>query len=100
MDADARRALRTIHRCIEAGRFRLTAHFRQRMAERGIVWPDLLAIVDGPAEVKADGADDWGRARWIMSGEAANGEPVDLVCVLDRNDAGELVVFITIYWKG
>ncbi len=100
MDADAKRALRTIRRCIEVGRYRLTAHARRRLAQRGMVWPDVLAIVDGPAQVKADGADDWGRARWMISGEAPDGLPLELVCVLDRDDAGELVVFITIYWEG
>jgi hypothetical protein len=99
MNPEARNALRTIQRCISAGRYELATHFRQRMAQRGMLWPDVLATVDDPASVQADGADDWGRARWIMAGTAADGLPLELVCVLDRTDTGELVVFITIYWK-
>jgi hypothetical protein len=99
MDAQARNALRTIRRCIEAGRYELKSHFHERMALRGILWADVLAIIDDPADVRADGEDDWARPRWIVNGEGADGLPVEVVCVLDRDEAGSLVVFITIYWK-
>jgi hypothetical protein len=35
MDAEARRALTVIRKCIDEERFRLLPHFRQRLAERG-----------------------------------------------------------------
>jgi len=100
MNAEARSAVRTIRRCIAGGRFQLKAHFARRMDQRGMTWADVLAMVDSPADVRADGVDDFGRDRWIVSGEAMDGLTVELLCVFDRDEAGELVVFITLYWKG
>lgn len=99
MNKAARDALSAIGRCLEADRIRLTLHFRVRLAERGVLWPDVLTVFDKPDMAKADGFDDAGRARWIVGGKAADGEAIKLVCAVGRDDAGELTVFITAFWE-
>jgi hypothetical protein len=99
MKTDARNALRTIRRCLAAGRYRLTRHFRVRLAERGAFWADMAAVIDAPASVKGDGLDDAGRSRWIVRGKAADGAAMGLVCAIGRDDAGELTVFVTAFWE-
>jgi len=97
MDAKACRALRTIRRCVEAGRYRLVLHFMQRMDERGLFWPDVAAVLDKPTDVRDGGPEHWGRPKWIVTGRSAAGDELELVCVLDKDDRGKLVVFITLY---
>lgn len=97
MDAKARRALSTIRRCVAARRYRLLVHFAQRMDERGLFWPDVLAILDEPLDLRDGGADRWGRPKWIIAGKSACGDNLELVCVLDRDQRGHAAVFITIY---
>ena len=99
MKPEARRALQTIRRCVATDRVRLTQHFRVRLTERGLVWPDLLTVMAEPADVKADGHDDWSRPRWIISGDAADGLAVKLVCVIGHDATGKLAVFITMHWE-
>lgn len=97
MDAKGRKALFVIRRCVAARRYRLLAHFTQRMDGRGLFWPDVAAILNDPADVRSSGSDRWGRPKWIIAGKSACGEKLELVCVLDRDDRGNLTVFITIY---
>ncbi len=97
MDPHARNALSTVRRCIAAGRVVLFQHFTRRLDQRGMFWPDVLAVFDDPDSVRADGFDDWGRARWIVSGAAADESPIDVVCLIDRDAKGELTLFVTIY---
>ena len=97
MDAKARKALTVIRQCVEAGRFRVLPHFRQRMAERGLVWPDVLVVLDDPTDVRGNGMDRYDRPKWIVAGSAADGIPIEIVCVLDRDEQGNVTVFITIY---
>lgn len=97
MDAPARQALKIIRQCVDAERYRVLPHFRQRMAQRGLVWPDVLAVLDDPAEVRSDGQDRYHRPKWIVSGKAPDGVPVEFVCVIDEDEQGNLTVFITIY---
>jgi hypothetical protein len=97
MNAEARRALLTIRTCVAADRIQVLPHFRQRMGERGLVWPDVLAILDDPHAVRGQGRDRYERPKWLVSGDAADGEPIEIVCVLDENERGEITVFITIY---
>jgi hypothetical protein len=98
MDAKARRAITSIRRCIDDERYMLLSHVVQRMDERGLVWPDLLAIIDAPSLVQSDGEDDWARPRWLISGPCATSETVTLVCVIGVDARGEKVVFITMHW--
>ena len=97
MTTTARKALNAIRRCVAAGRYKLLEHFIQRMDERGLFWPDVLAIIDGPADVCAGGREKWGRPKWIVAGRSAAGDSLELVCVLDTDEHGNLTVFITIY---
>ena len=97
MDSNSRRALRTIRRCVKSGQYRLLVHFTQRMDERGLVWADILAVLDRPEDVRDGGPERFGRPQWIVSGKAANELPIEMVCVLDEDERGKLTVFITIY---
>jgi len=97
MDAKARRALRTIRGCVRSERYIVLPHFTQQMDRRGLFWPDVLAVLDDPAEVKAQGFDRFSRRKWILTGTAADGLGVEIVCVLDVDERGEVTVFITIY---
>jgi hypothetical protein len=97
MDAPSRKALATIRKCVRAERFILLAHFRRRMTERGLIWPDILAILDAPVSVRRQGEDDLGREKWLVRGIAADGLDIEMVCVLDVNDEGDLTVFTTLF---
>jgi len=99
MDKTARQALATLRRCIATDRIRLTQHFRTRLTERGVLWADVLSLFDEPSEAREDGVDDHGRARWIVSGEAADGTAMGVVCAIGRDRAGELTVFVTAFWE-
>jgi hypothetical protein len=99
MTSAARQALNLIRACVEAERFVLTTHFIERMDERGVVWPDLLTALETSSEVRFDGPDDAGRDKWLVAGLAADGLDVELVCVLDEDEFGHAVVFITVYWE-
>jgi hypothetical protein len=67
------------------------------MDERGLFWPDLLAVLDAPADVRDGGTESWGRPKWIVAGRLAGDVPLELVCVLDRDEDGQLTVFVTVY---
>lgn len=98
MDQPSRRALGQIRACVAEGRYRVLRHFTRRMDQRGLFWSDVLAVLDAPSRVRSAGDDDHGRPKWIIEGEAGDGLPLGIVCVLDRNDADELTLFITAYW--
>ncbi|MCL4209889.1 MAG: DUF4258 domain-containing protein [Phycisphaeraceae bacterium] len=99
MNTNATRAHSTIRRCIEAERFRLSEHFAKRMDDRGLFWADVLAAIDAPTRFEPDGFDAASRARWIVEGPCADGAPIGIVCAIGRDDAGELTVFVTLYWE-
>lgn len=99
LNAHARQALSTIHRCIAAERFLLTEHFTKRLDHRSFFWADVLAALDRPARVDADGFDHAGRSRWIVQSRAADGVAMGLVCAIGRDDHGDLTVFITAFWE-
>lgn len=97
MDKTARKALRTIRACVEDGRYTVLTHFLERMDQRGLVWPDVQAVLDDPEAVQDGGQDRLGRPKWMIVGTAADGLELEIVCVLDQDERGELTVFITIY---
>lgn len=97
MNAASRRALNTIRRCVKAGRYRLLVHFTERMDERGLFWPDVLAILDAPTDVRDGGPEQWGRPKWIIEGQSSGGGTLGLVCVLDADENGDVTAFVTIY---
>lgn len=98
MGPSARRALAGIRGCVASGRYRVLAHFVQRMDQRGLFWPDVQTVLDRPADVRAAGRDDWNREKWIIAGNTTSGQNVELVCVLDVDEDGEFVLFVTAYW--
>jgi len=97
MNADARRALATIRRCVEDERYVVLPHFTQRMDQRGLFWPDVLAVLDEPTGVRGDGRDKDDRAKWIVGGKTPDGLAIEIVCALDVDENGDVTVFITIY---
>ena len=99
MKASAREALSTIRRCIAADRVRVLPHFRARLAERGLLWSGILAVIDSPLPTTADGHDDCARDRWKIRGRSADGQRAGLVCVIDRSTSADLAVFVTIFWE-
>ncbi len=99
MKATARHALSTIRRCIATDRIRLTLHFRVRLTERGILWVDVLTVLEAPTGARGDGVDDGGRSRWIVSGQAVDGTALGLVCAIGHDAAGELTLFVTAFWE-
>lgn len=58
-----------------------------------------LAIADHLSMilVRDGGPERWGRPKWIVAGESADGSALELVCVLDADQRGRLTVFVTIY---
>ena len=46
-----------------------------------------------------DGADDQGRPKWKLVGEATNGLRVVIVCALDHDEDGNQTVFFTLYYE-
>ena len=97
MDPRARNALAVIHECVAADRLIVLPHFTQRMDQRGLFWADVLAVIDHPGGVRYDGPDNLDRPKWIVSGSAADGLAIEIVCVLEVNESGDLTVFITMY---
>ncbi|HSW46606.1 MAG TPA: DUF4258 domain-containing protein [Phycisphaerae bacterium] len=72
-------------------------HFRERMAQRGLLWPNVLAVLDDPADVRDGGPETLGRPKWIVAGTAADGKGIEIVCVLDADEHGRQTVLITAY---
>lgn len=99
MTSEAAQAVEVIRECVEADRFRLTLHFRERMNMRGFLWLDVLVVIEDPDDVLDDGADLQGRPKWKLVGEATNGLTVEIVCVLDYDDDGNQTVFFTLYYE-
>jgi hypothetical protein len=95
--AEARRAIVAIRTCINAERYALTVHFSERMAQRGLFWPDVRAVIDDPENVRSQGMDDYGRAKWIIRGMTALGDEIEIVCAVEIDPAE--TEFITLYWE-
>lgn len=96
--AKAREALGMIRQAVQAGRCRVLAHFVHRMDLRGLFWADILAVIDSARTVREDGTDRFARAKWRLGGRTTDGLDVEIVFALDRDERGNLVVFITAYW--
>ncbi len=97
MDAKARRTLGVIQDCVTAKRYVVLPHFVHRMDRRGFFWADVLAVINDPSDVRFDGRDRFDRPKWIVSGGTIDGLTVELVCAIDRDDRGNVTVFITVY---
>ena len=99
MRGAARRALATIQHCVLAGQYRVLPHFLERLDRRGLFWPDVQAVLDTPRGIRYGGRDEWDRQKWFVSGSATDRLDAEIVCVMDVDESGELVLFITIYGK-
>jgi len=93
---DTEGALRQICDAVAADRVEMTAHFEQRLGERGLLWADLLTLFDQPARMEDQGPEVHGWPKWRVWGKAADGTPVGVVVAL-REDGR--VRFITIHWE-
>jgi hypothetical protein len=97
MDAKARRAWGVIQACAAAQRYVVLPHFLQRLDHRGFFWPNIQAVIDDPIDVRFDGRDKYDRPKWIITGRTVDRVDIALVCTIDRDDDGNVIVFITIY---
>jgi pentatricopeptide repeat protein len=97
MHSEPKAALGIIRSCVRAGRYRLLKHFRDRMTRRGLVWADVLAVLDKPAEVRSGGPEKHHRPKWVLTGSAADGLEIEFVCVFEDDEHGNWVLFITLY---
>ncbi len=95
MTSEARKTLAVIRECLETDRYALTLHFSERMEQRGLFWPDVEAVIYDPGDVQSQGMDDYNRPKWIISGEAATGEEIEIVCAVEIDETE----FITLYWE-
>jgi len=91
-------ALALIQQSVATEQYEATAHFQQRMAERGLFWGDVLAVIEEPDKITADGDDDYGRPKFKLAGETLGGLDVEIVAALDYDEQGNATVFITLYW--
>ena len=67
------------------------------MDERGLFWPDVLSAIDTARDVQGGGTDRWDRPKWIVTGPATDGRLLAVLCVLDVDEAGNVVVLLTLY---
>ena len=99
MTSVEKNALIVIRNCLEADRISVTDHFYDRMVFRGLMFPDVQsAIFDDHADARDDGFDTTGRAKFVVTGAAADGVPISIVCALEETADG-WTVFITLYWE-
>jgi hypothetical protein len=93
MSEEELEALERIRDLVDRGQYRLTIHFRQRLAQRGVFWHDIIGILEEPDHIRGDGVDDEGGERWFISGSTDEGDAEFLVVVdVDAK-------FVTIYWN-
>lgn len=52
-----------------------------------------------PSDVRDQGRDEYGRPKWIIAGKATDGLGIEILAVIDRDERGKLIVFITAYWR-
>jgi hypothetical protein len=95
--SEARRAIATIRECIQFDRYAVTAHFAKRMAQRGLFWPDVGAIIKESSDMRSEGMDRYNRPKWIICGAFVTGEEVETVCAVEIDETE--TEFITIYWE-
>lgn len=97
MTTEARWTLKIIRACIAADRFAVTRHFAERMHERGLFWPDILAVINDPSDASSEGMDHYDRPKWIIVGDAVAVGSIEIVCALEVDESE--TEFITLYWQ-
>lgn len=98
MNVAAKKALGVIRQCLRNGAYRVLPHFIERMDRRGLFWSDVEAIAEKPLDVRDDGLDRYDRPKWLIAGRAYDGDRLTIVCAIDTDEAGNLVLSITAYW--
>jgi hypothetical protein len=94
---DALRAIAVIRKCVEEDRYALTIHFSERMKQRGLFWTDVQAVTENPKDVRSQRTDEYGRPKWIILGEAAFGDDIEIVCAIEIDESE--TEFITLFWE-
>jgi hypothetical protein len=69
----------------------------QRMTQRGLFWPDVQAAIFDPTDVQSQGMDEYNRPKWIITGQAATGDEIEIVCAVEMDETE--TIFITLYWE-
>ena len=67
------------------------------MEQRGLFWPDVQAVIYACEDVRSEGMDRYNRPKWIICGEAANGDEIEIVCAIEIDESE--TEFITLYWE-
>ncbi len=86
-----------IRKCVEEDRYALTIHFSERMKQRGLFWTDVQAVTENPKDVRSQRTDEYGRPKWIILGEAAFGDDIEIVCAIEIDESE--TEFITLFWE-
>jgi hypothetical protein len=96
MDNEALDALEKIRDAVTADRVEITRHFERQLGERGLLWVDLLTILDQPSRMEDQGIEEHGWPKWRIWGQAADDTKAAVVVAI-RDDSR--VRFITIHWE-
>jgi hypothetical protein len=96
MDREAQDALEKVREAVAADRVEATRHFEQQVGARGLVWADMLTILDQPSRMEDQGVEDHGWPKWRIWGQAADGTPAAVVVAIRADDR---IRFITIHWE-
>ncbi|MBC7784949.1 MAG: DUF4258 domain-containing protein [Burkholderiales bacterium] len=96
MTSAARKAIAVIRECIASDTYAISVHFRERMDQRGLFWPDIQAVIDEPHDVVSCGEDRFDRPKWVVSGRCATDDDIEIICAIEIDNSG--TEFITLYW--
>lgn len=96
MDMEASEALGKVRNAVAADRVETTSPFEQQIGLRGLLWADILSILDQPSRMENQGIEAHGWPKWRIWGHAANGTAAAIVVALRDDDR---VRFITIHWE-
>jgi hypothetical protein len=58
------------------------------MQQRGLFWPDIVAVIDDPEDIHSPGLDDYNRPKWIIRGNAGVGDDIEIVCAIELDESG------------
>jgi len=96
VDEVAQKSLETIRLAIEDERIEMTSHFDERIAERGLLWVDVLVVVDEPLRMEYQELEEHGWPKWKIAGTSADGVSVAIVVAIRPDNR---VRFVTIFWE-
>lgn len=96
MDEETLHLIEQLREAVAADRVEVTSHFEQRICEQGLLWIDVLTILENPSGIEEQGPDVHGWPKWRIWGQAADGTSAGVVVAV-RPD--KRVRFITIHWE-